>query len=145
MKDAIDFEDLADQFSREMNGGTPIARCDELEVRNNEIRLLENTNCTHPRNPKELWEKDVREEEVRENVKKMWGSYVVFQWARATLEDFPRIKEQNGRVKIFYVLRISPLQDNPRMACAVGSLVDEINRFRNGAIEEVKFEEQPLP
>jgi len=144
MNGAINFESLADSFSMEMNGGTPIARCDQLEVRNNEIRLLENTNYTHPRNPKELWERAVREEEVRENVKKMWGSYAVLQWVRATRpNEIPPIEEQG--MKIIYVLRIPPLENSPKLARALKLLVNEIDRFRNGAVESVRFEEQPLP
>ena len=74
----LNFEDIADKASKEINKDlskvTSLSRCDYVLITEEKIIFVEETNLSS----KDLANLRVITKEVIENVKKMWGSLVVF-------------------------------------------------------------------
>ncbi|RMH34279.1 MAG: hypothetical protein D6694_15290 [Gammaproteobacteria bacterium] len=143
----VNFEQLADEFSRRANNGQPISRCDVLEIHpdRQEVWFIEDTNLTHPRNPVPLWEDDVFEKNFRENICKMWGSLVVWHWARAI--SHPAIPVANvdlSKFGLVYLLRFPALDADQQLFLArpIKNLIEKLYRYRNGAFANVQFIEK---
>ncbi len=130
----FNFEEIADIFSKELNNGITISRCDFLEITNDAILFREETDLS----VKDLLKPKEYTKQVRENVKKMWGSLVFFIWyVDKECIDTNLIK---NRRKI-YLLDLSKAR-NPsqfaKTARALSNMLKELQKFKNGGIDEIK-------
>jgi len=91
----LNFEEIANNFSQQLNSGNPnmstVSRCDYIIINNKEILFIEETNLE----VKNLMNPNVYAEEVIENIKKMWGSMAVFMWYVSKNELIDEVRGNN--------------------------------------------------
>ncbi len=129
----LNFEDVANSFSQEFNSGNPntstISRCDSIIINNEEVLFIEETNLE----AKDLTNPNVYAEEAIENIKKMWGSMVVFVWYVSENELLDEVKSKN-RIYLLLLRKVSG-----RTARALSNMIKTLIKYRNGGFTDVKF------
>ena len=130
----LDFENLATKLSQTVNKNvekvSDFARCDWVEIKEKEIVFIEETNLSR----KDLFQPKKFSKEVIENIKKMWGSLVVF----AILINDRKVLCKVSRDKKRIYLIVFPKIDG-RSARSVANIMKTLEKFRDGGISEVKF------
>ncbi len=129
----LDFECIADLFSDMVNSGSSkmssLSRCDYVIIQDKEILFIEETDLRM----KDLSKPRVYTKEVLDNVKKMWGSMVVFTWLISTNGLIDKIR---GRDRI-YILLLQELDG--RTVRALSNLIKTLRKYRNGGYTDVKY------
>jgi len=135
MKKILNFENLADKFSKELNSGlsgtSTVSRCDKVIIDGEKVLFLEFTKVS----AKKLYLPNRFSNEVVENVKKMWGSLATFSWYLCENEkDSVEGKER------FFILVLEEKLDSKHLRL-IGNLLKAIRKFRNGGFSEIKYKE----
>ncbi|WP_461830002.1 hypothetical protein [Aquifex sp.] len=130
----LNFEDIANNVSRDINSGlsktTSLSRCDYVFITENEIIFVEKTSLSS----KDLTNFRAFVKETIENVKKMWGSLVVFTWyasSNVCINELSRGKER------IYVILIDDIDG--RTARFLSNMIKTLYKYRNGSFSEIKF------
>ena len=127
MDEPINFEAVSEEFQRALRVDS-ISHCDLLEVREDEIFLIEETRYIG----KDLLDKNIYQNEVSEIVKKMWGSTVIFLWYSAECQQNIKLF---GRKRNF----ILKVKVEKRLVKLLSRLIRDVKRYKNGAYSEVKL------
>jgi hypothetical protein len=122
-----DFEEISKEFQKLYRGST-IAHGDRLEVEleGGEVKrvaVVEVTSYT----AKNLLDRNIFQNELRELVKKMWGSYGVLVWYLV-----PSLHSKPRQFVIEVVV-------DPRYSRIISKLRQELERFRGGSFREIRF------
>ena len=131
----LNMERVANRFSKEWNKGTTISRCDFLEITDEAILFIEETDLS----TKDLLKPKEYTSQIQENVKKMWGSFAVLIWyTNKGCIDFQLIKNKRK----IYILDLSnarnPSQFN-KTARALSNMLKILHKFKNGGIDEIRI------
>lgn len=130
----LNFEDIANNASREINSGlsktTSLSRCDYVLITEKEIIFLEESNLSL----KDLANFQVITKEIIENVKKMWGSLVVFTWYTSSNICIRELSKGKERI---YMILIDDI--NGRTARFLSNMIKVLYKYRDGAVSEIKF------
>lgn len=125
----MNFEQIADRFQQYFQVGA-ISRCDVLEIETEEVRLVEQTSYGTDR--KNLLENVAYQQELRENIKKMWGSSSVLVWYLMEQDQTAEMRKRR-----IFILE-TPLLDN-RMFRPLRNMMYDLEKYRNGAYDEINF------
>ena len=120
----LNFEEIAHEFQSYFKTRS-ISHCDFIEVSDEEIAMIEETRYI----TKNLLKKETYEAEVREVVKKMWGSFSIALW----------YWKENREIlfkKRFFVLKVLV---NPGFERVLAQLLRDVRKFKNGAYDDVKI------
>lgn len=135
----LNFEDIADKASKEINKDlskvTSLSRCDYVLITEEKIIFVEETNLSS----KDLANLRVITKEVIENVKKMWGSLVVFTWYSSyniCISEYAKGKER------IYVILIDSIDG--RTARFLSNMIKTLHKYRDGAFSEIRFSVKSL-
>ena len=135
----LNFEDIADKASKEINKDlskvTSLSRCDYVLITEEKIIFVEETNLSS----KDLANLRVITKEVIENVKKMWGSLVVFTWYSSyniCISEYAKGKER------IYVILIDSIDG--RTARFLSNMIKTLHKYRDGAFLEIRFSVKSL-
>ena len=120
-----DFEEIAEEFQLYYRTKS-ISHCDFAEINESEVAMVEETIYIN----KNLLDDKVYESEVREIVKKMWGSYAIAVWRWYREPD-----KLSG--KRYFVLKVEVKR---RFERKLSQLIKDIRKFKNGAYDDVKIE-----
>ena len=120
-----DFEEIAEEFQLYYRTKS-ISHCDFAEINESEVVMVEETIYIN----KNLLDDKVYESEVREIVKKMWGSYAIAVWRWYREPD-----KLSG--KRYFVLKVEVKR---RFERKLSQLIKDVRKFKNGAYDDVKIE-----
>ena len=133
MMERLNFEEIADEYSEEINSPNPnmskISRCDWLIIEDDKILFIENTDLTK----KDLLNPNKFSKEVIENVKKMWGSLSVFSWYFSKHQHLEKV---SGKDRIF-ILFLE--EENPKTIRMLGNLMKALRKYRNSSFSDVMY------
>jgi len=129
----LNFEEIANNFSQQLNSGNPnmstVSRCDYIIINNKEILFIEETNLE----VKNLMNPNVYAEEVIENIKKMWGSMAVFMWYVSKNELIDEVRGKN-RIYILIFEKVSW-----KTVRILSNMIKTLIKYRDGGFADVKF------
>jgi len=119
----ICFETVSEIFNNYYQIDT-LSHCDILEFKEDKIYLIEITQ--YPIN-KDLFDKNIYNNELSEIVKKMWGSFTILLWY---------LTDNYFKKKKIFVVKVKV---NPKYSKILSKLNRELRRFKNGAYYDIPF------
>ena len=133
MREILNFEEIADEYSTKINNGnsnmSKISRCDYLVIKENEILFIEDTDFSR----KDLLNPIKYSKEIIENIKKMWGSLSIFN---LYIMDKNLLDSISGRNRV-YVLLLN--KENKKLSRIISNIMKALIKYKDSGYSHIKY------